>query len=102
MSVRDSSDMTRVGGTSGLADAQAWTRVGDPRSWREQVHDNPVFGDERLALETLGVFARVLNVRVGEVFSAATLAASGADSVATAQAALDELAARGYLAGVAR
>jgi hypothetical protein len=61
-----------------------------------------VFGDDRLSLLARGVYAQITTVPVGETFSAATLAAGALEDAASAQAGLDQLAAHGYLAGVAR
>lgn len=61
-----------------------------------------MFGDDRLSLIARGVYARITSMPVGASFSAESLASAGGDSVAAAQAGLDELAAAGYLAGVAR
>ncbi|MFD5899800.1 hypothetical protein [Streptomyces sp. NPDC060366] len=81
---------------------QTWTRAGDPRRWQEAVYDHQAFGDERLSLVALGVFARVMDLPVGTVFSAQTLASLGPDSPEAGQAGLDELAAASYLTEVAQ
>ncbi|WP_431784850.1 hypothetical protein [Streptomyces chumphonensis] len=84
------------------ASTRTWVRAGDPRHWREIVQTHPVFGDDRLSLVARGVYSRITMLPVGESFSAESLAAIGGDSVAVAQACLDELMALGYLAEVAR
>jgi len=78
-----------------------WVRTGDPQHWRLIIQEHPVFGDDRLSLVARGVFARITEVPVGEAFSAVTLAAGAPEGAAAVQAGLDELAAHGYLAGVA-
>lgn len=79
--------------------AGSWTRAGDPRTWQEALHDHPAFSDTRLSLAAIGTFARVMSLPLGTAFDAETLGFA-ADSVAKVQAALDELAAVGYLAEV--
>ncbi|WP_329039912.1 hypothetical protein OIE71_34760 (plasmid) [Streptomyces sp. NBC_01725] len=63
--------------TTGAVPTKTSTRAGDPRTWQEAVYDH-------------------------QAFSAQTLASLGADSPEAGQAGLDELAAAGYLAEVAR
>ncbi|WP_369211211.1 hypothetical protein [Streptomyces flavofungini] len=61
-----------------------------------------MFGDKRLSLTALGVFAQITSVPVGETFTAADLAEVSSDCLAVAEAGLAELATHGYLAAVAR
>lgn len=81
---------------------RTWIRAGDAGHWRMLVQHHPAFGDDRLSLMARGVFARITELPMGDVFSAVSFTATDEDGAEAVQSALDELAAYGYLAEVAR
>ncbi|MFE4177530.1 hypothetical protein ACFRR7_36760 [Streptomyces sp. NPDC056909] len=93
--------MSVRGMTGAAPQGQVWTRTERVLPWSVLISEHPVGEDDTLSLAAAGTFARICALAPATTFDAASLAA-GTDSPATVEAALDELAARGYLAEVAR
>ncbi|MFI5635072.1 hypothetical protein ACIA8E_38155 [Streptomyces sp. NPDC051664] len=102
MSVRGQQDSRPVGLPGALQKRREWTRGGGCRLPERQLLDHPAFRHTELSYEARGLFGELVLLPEGQVFSPESLAEGTPDSAATIRAALDELAAAGYLAEVIR
>ncbi|MFF1505526.1 hypothetical protein ACFVZR_38260 [Streptomyces sp. NPDC058316] len=102
MSVRARQDSRPEGQAVTSQERREWTRTERLLPWSVLISEHPVSLDDELSLTATGVFARICSLSPGRTFDAASLAAGKSETPAEMQAALDELAAAGYLAEVAQ